>query len=540
MSAALSFVDDSRAAPTDLTPPSYERGRVVRNWAATHESRPARYAEPASVAEVAAVLADARAAGATLRVVGAAHSPNESAMGSEVVVSLARMAGVLAVDAARGLVRVQAGIAVSALNAALDAHGLALDNLGSISDQTVAGMICTGTHGTGAAKPSLSGMVVELQLVTPAGDVVVCSAARNAGAEWRCGVFGGMRYGFSRKLVRNRRERVRAVRRHALRLVTSRRPGSVTTHPRPAAPPTDVFHAALCSLGCLGVITGAVLRAVPAFDLRATTTPVRLRDALVDIGARARSAPYYRLWWFPHTPHCIEWRAAPCAPRTSRPPPPPELLAPLLRAAAWLRDVFFGFHLLQFALWLSVALPALVPAINAVWFAALFARPTVAVDASVRVFNFDCLFKQHVDEWSLPLGALAEVRCPVDGGADGSGSRRRTRANCATPTHACHPPPAQYTRHPRAGDDGARARPHVVAPVVPPRRRWRRAGGRRCSAPAPRPLPRGSAVCRHGPRVVVAGVRPAGRSARVRRHHHVPVRGGGRQRGGERWGCKVS
>ena len=47
----------------------------------------------------------------------------------------------------------QAGIILSKLHAELAAHGLAMINLGSISDQTLAGVVTTATHGTGIDQP---------------------------------------------------------------------------------------------------------------------------------------------------------------------------------------------------------------------------------------------------------------------------------------------------------------------------------------------------------------------------------------------------
>ena len=174
----LSFAADA-VSPGDE--PSSMRDLPLRNWASTHAWTPKRTVEPGSVGEVVRVITNVRAVGRTLRVVGSLHSPNACCMGSEVVVSLRRMNRVLEIDTQNQLVKVEAGILVSELNAELHAKGLALDNLGSISDQTLAGMISTGTHGTGIAKQTLAACVVELQIVTPDGSVTVCSALHQSG-----------------------------------------------------------------------------------------------------------------------------------------------------------------------------------------------------------------------------------------------------------------------------------------------------------------------------------------------------------------------
>lgn len=57
--------------------------------------------------------------------------------------------------------------------------------------------------------------------------------------------------------------------------------------------------------------------------------------------------------------------------------------------ASWLRDAFFGFHVLQVLL----ALGRYVLAFNvlATWFAAWLVRDDIrVVDESYRIFNMDC------------------------------------------------------------------------------------------------------------------------------------------------------
>jgi FAD/FMN-containing dehydrogenase len=154
---------------------------AVSNWAGIHSVRPAAFLEPATVEEVCAIVKRAREEGRVVRVIGAGHSPSDCALSADVMVSLRKLNRVLMVDADNALVKVQGGIAISALNEVLDVHGLALPNLGSISHQSMAGAISTGTHGTGMGKGCMATSVVELQLVTGTGDVVVASNHVNQG-----------------------------------------------------------------------------------------------------------------------------------------------------------------------------------------------------------------------------------------------------------------------------------------------------------------------------------------------------------------------
>jgi L-gulonolactone oxidase len=324
-------------------PLSLENVHVV-NWASTYSARPRSFYEPASVDEVSSVVRAAAAAGRVIKVVGGAHSPNDCAMSDDVMMTLRRMNRVLEVDASSRLVKVEAGILLHDLHEVLDRHGLAMPNLGSISEQSVAGCIATGTHGTGADQGIIATHIVELQIVLADGSVRVVS--------------------------------------------------------RDTSP--LLFTAALCGLGCLGVVAGAVIRAARAFDLHAVENPDTLDAVLQDLPARVRSAPYYRFWWFPHTGGVWEWRGTPVEPKAHRPKAPasgfgPSALVQAVKNAwSWTWDMGFGFHALQAALWVGVWVPGLVPLVNRVWRRVLFSKPKERVDRSDKVFNINCLFKQWV------------------------------------------------------------------------------------------------------------------------------------------------
>ena len=55
----------------------------------------------------------------------------------------------LKIDKEKNRVKVEAGILLEKLNKVLDENEMALSVLGAISDQTLAGTISCGTHGTG-------------------------------------------------------------------------------------------------------------------------------------------------------------------------------------------------------------------------------------------------------------------------------------------------------------------------------------------------------------------------------------------------------
>lgn len=75
------------------------------------------------------------------------------------MININKMNHLLQVDKQKCQVTVEAGMTLHRLHAVLQENGLALSNLGSISDQTVAGVMATATHGTGAKFGCLSTMV---------------------------------------------------------------------------------------------------------------------------------------------------------------------------------------------------------------------------------------------------------------------------------------------------------------------------------------------------------------------------------------------
>lgn len=212
------------------------------NWSGVQHCQPAWIIQPHSEAELRQALQEARRRDLKVKVVGAGHSWTDAACTDGFLINLDHMKRVLAIDHANAQVRVEAGIRLRALNARLADAGLGMSNLGSISEQSVAGAISTGTHGTGARFGNLSTQVVSLRMMTADGETHTIDAQR-----------------------------------------------------------PDLFSAARLSLGALGIITEVTLQCEPAFRLaeRATAMPFdvaveRLQD-LVD------AHEHLKLWWLPHT-----------------------------------------------------------------------------------------------------------------------------------------------------------------------------------------------------------------------------------------------
>jgi len=230
-----------------------------RNWAGDQSCQPVEHARPRAAGELAEVVAAAAAAGRKVSVAGSGHSFTEAALTDGVLVDAAALSGVIDADRASGLVKVGAGTVLADLNDELARLGLAMENLGDIDRQTVAGAISTGTHGTGARLRNISAQVEALELVLGDGSV---------------------------------------------RELTAFEPG--------------LLRAARVGVGALGAISSVTLRCVPAFVLHRVDAPQPREEVLDSFQERAEANDHFELFTFPYADSALVLERN----RTSEPPRP--------------------------------------------------------------------------------------------------------------------------------------------------------------------------------------------------------------------------
>ncbi|GAB5593902.1 D-arabinono-1 [Umbelopsis nana] len=315
-----------------------------RNWASTYGCFPELYFEPSTEDQVIEIVQAAAKNNKHIKVVGSGHSPSDLACTNDYMINIHKLNRVLFVDREVGIITVEAGMDLHTLHQVLKNNGLALSNLGSISDQSVAGVMATASHGTGTAFGSLPTMIVDITLISGNGELLFCSPSSNQ----------------------------------------------------------DVFEAARCSLGCLGVITRMSLKVEPAFLLEAKQVPAKLEDVLQNWEQVINSAEHVRVWWYPHTDDCVVWRANRTTKPVSNTPP------------NWLKYTFLGFHVYQFALNIARYRPSMIPSLTRFFYDNVHSSPSEVVDDSYKVFNFDCLFPQYVNEWAIPLEKAPEALRRID------------------------------------------------------------------------------------------------------------------------------
>ena len=207
------------------------------NWAGNQRCAPVAIERPRTEADLVAIVERAAAAGRRVKVVGAGHSFTDIACTDGHLVDLADYGRLLRFDAVSCQATMQAGMRLSALNRVLAQRGAALENLGDIAYQSVAGATSTATHGTGLRFGNLATRIVALRLVTGNGTVLACSAEE---------------------------------------------------HP-------EVFRVARVGLGALGVVSEMTIQCVPAFNLHAVEAPRRVDDVLESWEETARGSRPFRV-----------------------------------------------------------------------------------------------------------------------------------------------------------------------------------------------------------------------------------------------------
>ena len=213
------------------------------NWAGNQSCAPTAIRRPTGEADLVAIVKEAARAGIRVKCVGAGHSFTPIACTDGVLVDLAKYGRVVGHDPGARTVTVQAGISLAKLSDELDQRGLALENMGDISYQSIAGATATGTHGTGWHFGNISSRIVGLRLIAGDGSILSATAEENPG----------------------------------------------------------VFAAARVGLGALGIVSTITIQAVKAFRLHAIEEPLRLNEILTDFDGYMSSADHVEFYWVPHT-----------------------------------------------------------------------------------------------------------------------------------------------------------------------------------------------------------------------------------------------
>jgi L-gulono-1,4-lactone dehydrogenase len=221
-----------------------------QNWSGLESAEPREVASPASVEAVVRAVVAGRESGSTVKMVGTGHSFTGIATPGDVMLRPEELTGIVSVDRDAMTVTAYAGTPLRVLNAGLERLGLSLHNMGDIAEQTLAGAVSTGTHGTGGVVAGLAAQLAGFQLVTGTGEVVDASPTVD----------------------------------------------------------TDVFSLGRVGLGALGILTTLTFAVEPLFLLEAHEQPMSWDDALGSFDEMVAGSHHCDMYWFPHTDRMLTKR----------------------------------------------------------------------------------------------------------------------------------------------------------------------------------------------------------------------------------------
>ncbi|MEO0897916.1 MAG: D-arabinono-1,4-lactone oxidase [Bacteroidota bacterium] len=215
----------------------------MKNWAENLEWQPSSIAYPESEEAIQQWVERAANERKSVRVIGTGHSFTALCKTDEILMSLDKYQGLISVDKEKCQATVKAGTKLKLLGELLFLEGMAMENLGDIDVQSIAGTISTGTHGTGREFGTISTQVIALSFVNGKGELVTCS---------------------------------------------------------PQDKP-ELFKAAQVSMGLLGVITSITLQCVPSYKLLLNYRQEKMKDVRATLDERNRNNRNFEYYWIPYT-----------------------------------------------------------------------------------------------------------------------------------------------------------------------------------------------------------------------------------------------
>jgi FAD/FMN-containing dehydrogenase len=218
------------------------------NWSGSVKTSPATIETPVSEDAIVSLVNVARANKRTVRGIGSGHSFTPLCAADDgILLSLDNMQGLIAADRAARTATFHAGTKLHAMGDPLREAGLAMENMGDVDRQALAGAVATGTHGTGHGIGSISNQVIGLRLVNGRGEVVECSETSNP----------------------------------------------------------ELLKAAQVSLGALGIVTQITLRAVPAYNLHEREWRVTFDACMARLDAHIHENRHFEFFWDPGSDECL-------------------------------------------------------------------------------------------------------------------------------------------------------------------------------------------------------------------------------------------
>lgn len=214
------------------------------NWSGNQVCYPAERTRPRNAEALAKLLKETNG---KIRAVGAGHSFSGLVPTDETLLSMARFRGISHINEETKEVTIGAGTRLAALGDDLWDKQLGMINMPDINTQALAGAIATSTHGTGQQFGSLSSYVTALTMVTANGETINCSATENK----------------------------------------------------------DVFDAARCNIGSLGIITDITMQMRDAYYLKERSEMLPIDEAFEKMEELRLAKRHFEAFGLPHANHVL-------------------------------------------------------------------------------------------------------------------------------------------------------------------------------------------------------------------------------------------
>lgn len=149
------------------TTSDYEQLRS--NWAENVLFQHKRLLAPTNVNELQETVCKYTEGGRKVRALGSGHSFNDCAASGDTMISTAYLATIYDIDVESMTVRLECGVTYGQLIRFLDARGCALKSMPSLPQVTVAGAVCTASHGSGVLRQNVVGDVAAIRTIGSEG-----------------------------------------------------------------------------------------------------------------------------------------------------------------------------------------------------------------------------------------------------------------------------------------------------------------------------------------------------------------------------------
>jgi L-gulonolactone oxidase len=218
--------------------PDFKTNYTFENWAHTLKFKPNRFCQPKNQAEVVEVVKDAFQSNRRVRIEGAGHSWAQFIVTDDTLLQLDDIKQALVADVLNHRYTIEAGVRLKDLVKILENVGLGMRNLGSITEQSIAGAISTGTHGTGLRLGNISKSIAGMKLVTGTGDFLTIKDTD-----------------------------------------------------------TELLNAARTGIGLLGVVTEVTIDCVPMYDLEYNAYCCKFDDVIDKFDILNQENERFLIWW---------------------------------------------------------------------------------------------------------------------------------------------------------------------------------------------------------------------------------------------------